>query len=180
MKSTVEFTRIRDVKAPNRANAEDAGTDFFIPNYSEQFIADLKAKNEKNAIVISEPIEEDGVQIAEILIPAGEQINIPSGIKVNIIDKDTFLGANNKSGIATKYHLTCGACIIDAGYQGEMHLNMMNVGNTPAVVKTGMKIVQFIQQHYIDTQWQEISNDEYNNISASTRGEGGFGSSGIK
>ena len=31
---TIEFTRIRDVKAPSRANSHDAGTDFFVPNYT--------------------------------------------------------------------------------------------------------------------------------------------------
>lgn len=40
----IQFTKIRDVKSPNRANLNDAGMDFYIPNYSEEFLNDLKAK----------------------------------------------------------------------------------------------------------------------------------------
>ena len=42
MDRRIQFTKIRDVKSPARANANDAGTDFFIPYYTEQFLADLK------------------------------------------------------------------------------------------------------------------------------------------
>ena len=44
----IQFTKIRDVKSPNRANLNDAGMDFYIPNYSEEFLNDLKAKNTAN------------------------------------------------------------------------------------------------------------------------------------
>ena len=30
----MEFTKVRDVTAPSRANKFDAGVDFFIPNFS--------------------------------------------------------------------------------------------------------------------------------------------------
>ena len=76
-----------------------------------------------------------------VVIPAGEQINIPSGIKVNIFDKNSYLEASNKSGIASKYHLVVGACVVDADYQGEVHLNMLNVGNTDIEVVSGMSSI---------------------------------------
>ena len=31
----IQFTKIRDVKSPNRANLNDAKINFYIPNYSE-------------------------------------------------------------------------------------------------------------------------------------------------
>jgi hypothetical protein len=39
-------------------------------------------------------------------------------------------------------------------------------------------MVQFIHQIYIDTDWDEITVDEYNNIKTSDRGDGMAGSTG--
>lgn len=180
MNKRIQFTKIRDVKSPNRANSHDAGTDFFIPNYSKQFFDDLKEKNKNNSILYQMAIDEQGNQILEMTLAPHAQINIPSGIRVNILDKNTYLDANNKSGVATKYRLVTGAKVIDAGYQGEVHLNMINTSNESVTIQTGQKIVQFIHKEYIDTQWEEISNDEYNSIEVSDRGTGGFASTGEK
>lgn len=178
----IQFTKIRNVKSPARANSHDAGTDFFIPEYSEEFLKDLKAKNGLNKLeyILDGEDGDNSNYTLRIGIPAGEQVNIPSGIKVNILDKNTYLEANNKSGIASKYHLVVGASVVDADYQGEVHLNLLNVGNYRIELTSGMKIVQFIHKYYINTDWEEISTDEYNNLEVSDRGAGGFGSSGVK
>lgn len=177
----IQFTKIRDVKSPNRANLNDAGMDFYIPNYSEEFSNDLKAKNKANNLqyILDGEDGENPNYTLRIIIPAGEQINIPSGIKVNILDKNTYLEANNKSGIASKYHLVVGASVVDADYQGEVHLNLINTGNTDVEVFSGMKIVQFIHKYYIHTDLEEISVDEYNSLDKTSRSDGGFSSSGI-
>lgn len=180
MKSLVQFTKIRDVKSPNRAHSTDAGTDFFIPNYSKEFIKDLLAKNVDNYITMKQRTDENGETFYEFTIPSHEQINIPSGIRVNIIDKNTYLQATNKSGVASKFHLDVMANTIDADYQGEVHLNLVNTGNKPITIRTGQKIVQFIHKEYLDTVWSEISNEEYDMIETSDRSTGGFGSSGIQ
>ena len=178
----IQFTKIRNVKSPNRANLNDAGMDFYIPNYSEKFLNDLKEKNKANKLqyILDGEDGENPNYTLKIIIPAGEQINIPSGIKVNILDKNTYLEANNKSGIASKYHLVVGASVVDADYQGEVHLNLINTGNTDIEIFSGMKIVQFIHKYYIHTDLEEISVDEYNSLKVSDRGDGGFSSSGIK
>ena len=105
---------------------------------------------------------------------------IPSGIKVWIENKQTYLQATNKSGIASKYHLDVMANTIDADYQGEVHINLCNNGNTDITIFTGEKLVQFIHQYYIDTDWNEITLDDYNKIEVSDRGDGMAGSTGIK
>jgi deoxyuridine 5'-triphosphate nucleotidohydrolase len=176
----IEFTKIRDVKSPNRANKHDAGTDFYIPNYSEEFMQVLLEKNKGRNIEYQLAIDETGAQVCQITIKGGEEILIPSGIKVNILDKNTYLEATNKSGIASKFHLLTGACVIDADYQGEVHMNMHNVWTKPVTIVTGQKLVQFIHKYYIDTDWTEISNDEYNCLKTSDRGNGGFGSTTLK
>lgn len=180
MDKRIQFTKIRDVKSPARANENDAGMDFFIPYFNEQFLADLKAKNVNNDIFYNMKIDEKGQEIVEIVLLPHAQINIPSGIKVNIFDKNTFLLAQNKSGVATKYRLVVGACVVDADYQGEVHLNLINTSNEKVVLRTGQKIVQFIHLPYIKSELEEITNEQYNAIKVTDRGEGGFGHSGEK
>lgn len=178
MDKRVQFTKIRDVKSPNRANMHDAGIDFFIPNYTEEFAQVLKHKNAKNKIQYHLAFDEDCGTYMEITLGAHEQICIPSGIKVNIMDKNTYLDANNKSGVATKYSLIVGAKVIDADYQGEVHINLINTSNKPVTIRTGQKIVQFIHKEYIPSDFIEIANEEYDSISKTDRGEGGFASTG--
>ena len=145
----VEFAKVRDVKSPERSG-KNAGIDFFIPN-------DLGELYE---------------------IKKNEAVLIPSGIKVKM-PKNHCLVAFNKSGVALRYNLTVGACLIDENYTGEVHLHLMNVGNKDIVVKAGQKILQFvlIKQNYIDLK--EVSNDSiFNRRDNGDRGNKGFGSTG--
>lgn len=174
MNNKIRFTKIRDVKSPSR-NQGDAGSDFYIPEYSEEFKKVLLDKNENNTIAVFDKNEDK----KEIAIGPHSQILIPSGIKVDILDKLTYLDFENKSGIATKKELLIGAQVIDAIYQGEVHINVHNVSDRWQTVEFGQKLAQAIHKEYRDTQWEEISNEEYDNIEVSSRGEGGFGSTGV-
>ena len=180
MDRRIQFTKIRKVKSPNRANSHDAGTDFFIPEWTDSFYKDLLEKNKNNKITYQPIIDEQGDEVLEMTLDPHAQINIPSGIKVNILDKNTYLDANNKSGVATKYRLVVGAKVVDADYQGEVHLNLINTSNEYVTIRTGQKIVQFIHKEFINTAWEEITTDEYNSLEATDRGTGGFASTGEK
>lgn len=180
MDRRIQFTKIRDVKSPARANANDAGMDFFIPNYSKKFMEDLQAKNTNNMLSYVVDKDEKGNDQLKIVIPPHAQVNIPSGIKVNILDKNTYLDANNKSGVATKYRLVVGAKVVDADYRGEVHLNLINTSNERVILVSGQKIVQFIHKRYIKSDMIEISNAEYDALEVTDRGDGGFGHSGEK
>ena len=146
----MKITKIKDVKTPTRANTTDAGVDFFIPN-------DYTGKTD---------------------LSPGESCFIPSGIKVNV-PKGYALIAFNKSGVATKKGLHVGACVVDCGYQGELHINLTNVSAEDQTIAAGDKIVQFVLLPLGDPAIELV---EENNLyeSVSTRGEGGFGSSGTK
>jgi len=145
----MKFTKIRDVKSPTRANATDAGIDFFIPN--DHVFSYLKPG-------------------ASVLIPSGVKVNCPEGYA---------LIAFNKSGVAVKKNLHVGACVVDHGYQGELHLNLTNVGSEDQTIEGGDKIVQFVLLPLGPPEVEEVEETElYEEVSA--RGEGGFGSSGTK
>ena len=145
----MEISKIRNVKTPTRANSTDAGIDFFVPE-------DLKMKR----------------------IAPGESCLIPSGIKVNV-PEGFALVAFNKSGVAVKKSLHVGACVVDNGYQGEVHINLTNVGEHEQVINPGDKIVQFVLlplgPHNVN-----LVPEEKLYPTESARGDGGFGSTGEK
>lgn len=41
----MKFCKIRDVKSPNRAHSNDAGMDFFVPNFSDEYMDLLRTNN---------------------------------------------------------------------------------------------------------------------------------------
>lgn len=169
--NTIAFTKVRDVKIPARANTHDAGVDFYVPNYNETFASDLMAKNQKTGVIIRAN--------GEITIPAHSRILIPSGIKVWINNKNSSLIAFNKSGVAVNKGLTIGACVVDADYTGEVHLSVINTTGNRLYLNCGDKLVQFLHLPVILSDFVEVDNDVYNEMSTNTdRGNGGFGSTG--
>jgi dUTP pyrophosphatase len=144
----LKFCKVRDVKSPARANATDAGIDFFVPN-----------------------------DFPETTLAHGESILIPAGVKVDV-PKGWALIFQNKSGVASKRKLDVGACVVDHGYEGEVHLNLHNVGKDPQTIKPGEKIVQGVMFEIGGHQMVETPESEMWLDSESDRGAGGFGSTG--
>lgn len=165
----IKFNKIRDVKDPERRVGNDAGFDFYVPADTEKFRTDFANKNEFAYL------NETG-----IVIPAGKDVMIPSGIKTKF-DNDIALIAMNKSGIASKQKLTVGACVIDSSYQGETHIHLFNMSDKDITVPFGQKIVQFVP-YRIDLNAYVVedglSDDEFFD-GVSVRGAGGFGSTGV-
>ena len=141
----IKFSKTCEVKSPFKAYDTDAGIDFFIP---EEF----------------ESLE---------LYP-GEDVNIKSGIKIKV-PSGYALVFFNKSGICTNDQLIVGACVIDEGYQGEIHLHLINVGSLPVYIKPNQKIVQGLLLSVPVVQMKETK-EETLFIEPTQRGTGGFGS----
>lgn len=169
-----------NVKAPVR-DYGNAGVDFFIPNLTATFAEAFEAKNSSENVVFTT----DGNGNPLLKIKPHGRVNIPSGIR-SFISPNVALEAQNKSGIATKYGLVYGASVIDANYTGIIHLSLINTTDKEVDLPLGMKIVQFIPR-LIDISPIEvydsrnISMEEfYTGFEFSNRGEGAFGSTGIK
>lgn len=166
----IYFLKTRSVISPQRNNTTDAGIDFFIPSFDENFIQDLITKN---------PLIDSSTQIFSdyLILNPHQRILIPSGIKVKMKD-GTSLIAFNKSGICTKTGLIFGAQVIDSDYSGEIHISLINSSEYPVAIKENQKIIQFIHLPIILSQMQQISEEKYQElVKTSIRKDNGFGSS---
>lgn len=96
-------------------------------------------------------------------ISTGIQIAVPSGHVGLIWDK---------SGISLQgVHRLAG--VVDAGYRGEVRVVLANLGTEPFTVSKGMKIAQLLIQPVAAAEVVEA--DE---LDSTSRGDGGFGSTG--
>jgi len=145
-----------DAIRPTRANPSDAGLDVnFNPSDGE-----LKG-------VYLEPGESK-------LFSTGLKFGVPHGYMLEV---------KNRSGNASKRSLLVGACVIDSGYNGEVFVNLHNVGHSTQFIEKGMKIAQIVMVPVIHFRALETPKDnlyEWYPISMSNRGSGALGSTDTK
>lgn len=165
----IKISKIRDVKSPSRGTELSAGIDFYVPEKNDELIEALKSKNKP---------EEYYVAGDEIVVKPHCRILIPSGIKVKV-NPNTALIAYNKSGVASKKGLAVMACVVDEDYQGEVHISLVNTTDEYVKICFGDKITQFIEE-VIEKSEVEIVPVETLYETETSRGEGGFGSTGTK
>ena len=109
------------------------------------------------------------------VISTGLKIAVPRGHGGFVCDK---------SGIATKNHITTIAGVIDPNYRGELKVALSNLGKEPYQVKKGEKIAQLVIKPVVASEILEVDElpacEEHTKIQrGGVRGERGFGSSGL-
>jgi dUTP pyrophosphatase len=96
-------------------------------------------------------------------VPTGIAIELPSGYEAQV---------RPRSGLGLKHSLTVNFGTIDPGYRGEIRVIMFNLGRSNYTVEKGDRIAQLVIARYEPVEWEE------GDLADSTRGAGGFGSSG--
>lgn len=174
----LKFALTRDVKKPNRANTTDAGIDFYIPRFDEYMI---QALINANPLIRSDrfvdyinKMQVDGDIKRYFVLQPHERILIPSGVKCEMYDSNRALIAFNKSGVSTKHGLTVGACVVDSGYQGEIHISLINTSPQSVSIYEDMKAVQFLEVPVFISPIQFVEVEDIHK-EQSTRGNKGFG-----
>lgn len=102
----------------------------------------------------------------------GERYLFGTGIKSKI-PRGYCVIIKPKSGLAVRAGIDVLAGVIDSGYRGEWQVLLINLGNKPYHFRKGDKIAQGL---LIQVGKAKITRAEW--LSASTRGEDGFGSTG--
>jgi len=140
-------------KMPKRAYGSDAGMDLFY---------------------CPKPHEGTGVEPVEV-IAGHSSIVLPTGLKIEV-PQGYMLEIKNKSGIASKRGLLVGACVVDAGYEGEVFVNLHNVRQSSQIIKAGDKVAQgvFVK---IPTHVALVESDHIYD-EPTKRGDGALGSTG--
>jgi dUTP pyrophosphatase len=112
-----------------------------------------------------------------IKIKSGERILIPTGIKVQL-PNGFEMQIRPRSGLALKSGVTVlnAPATLDADYRGEIGVILINHGNDNFTINKGERIAQGV----INRIYNIIPIVEVNELDETIRGEGGFGSTGIK
>ena len=186
--SNLRVSLIRKVKPPCRANKADAGIDFFVPEdlsfnvyqcknpHAVLATAYNESQNETHFVELEYNDINSRYYISEILIHPNERALIPSGVKADI-QFGWALVQYEKSGIWINRGLKCGGCVIDSGYQGEIHISVFNASNEVVAIKAGDKLVQFLLLPVGLCDIEVVPDDVlYDKTSISSRGDRGFGS----
>ncbi|NOR15052.1 MAG: dUTP diphosphatase [Candidatus Aminicenantes bacterium] len=107
----------------------------------------------------------------DLVLKPGDIVPVPTGIVTAI--PCGYVGLIwDKSGISLKaVHRLAG--VVDSGYRGEIKVVMVNLGQTDFVVEKGMKIAQMLIQAV-----SEVEVVETETLEDTSRGSGGFGSTG--
>jgi len=95
----------------------------------------------------------------------GFAMEFPEGNAGIIMDKSSI----SKAGLI---HM---GGVFDAGYRGEYNTHLVNLGNDPYTVEEGDKVSQLVIVPVVIAELEETDT-----LSESSRGEGGFGSTGKK
>lgn len=110
----------------------------------------------------------------ELVIRPGERALVPTGLVLEL--PEGFEGqVRPRSGLALEHGVTLAnpPGTIDSDYRGEVKVILIHLGDAPVTVHRGDRIAQLVVARVEPVEWVEAED-----LAASHRGEGGFGSSG--
>ncbi len=111
-----------------------------------------------------------------VTIEAHATVMIGTGLSMAI--PDGYFGAiYARSGLATKQGLRPANCVgvVDSDYRGEIIVSLHNDTNETKTVNPHERIAQLVVMPYLAVEFKEIDD-----LDETTRGENGFGSTGLK
>jgi dUTP pyrophosphatase len=110
------------------------------------------------------------------LIPGAAQL-LPTGLAIWVEDPGLAAVILPRSGLGHKHGIVLGNLVglIDSDYQGQLMVSCWNRGSTAYVVQPGERIAQLVVVPVVQVELEVVED-----FAATTRGEGGFGSSGTR
>lgn len=115
---------------------------------------------------ITEPITLKPLE--RTVVKTGLFIELPVGIEAQV---------RPRSGLAAKKGVTVlnAPGTVDADYRGEIGVILVNLSNEDFTIENGERIAQLVIAKHERAEWMEVET-----LSETSRGEGGFGSTGVK
>ncbi|MEM1258673.1 MAG: dUTP diphosphatase [Bacteroidota bacterium] len=132
-----------------------------LPHYETGASAGMDLRANISEAITLKPLE-------RVIVKTGLFMELPSGYEAQV---------RPRSGLAAKRGITVlnAPGTIDADYRGEIGVILVNLSNDDFTVEDGERIAQMVIAKHERAEWVEV--DE---LSETSRGEGGFGSTGTK
>jgi dUTP pyrophosphatase len=132
-----------------------------LPNYETIASAGMDLRANIEAPITLKPLE-------RTIVKTGLFIELPIGYEAQV---------RPRSGLAAKKGITVlnSPGTVDADYRGEIGVILVNLSQDDFVIENGERIAQLIIAKHERAEWVEVQE-----LSQTSRGEGGFGSTGVK
>ena len=136
-------------------------SDHALPHYETMASAGMDLRANISEAIVLQPLE-------RTIVKTGLYIELPMGIEAQV---------RPRSGLAAKKGITVlnAPGTVDADYRGEIGVILVNLSNDPFTIENGERIAQLVIAKHERAEWSEV--DE---LSDTSRGSGGFGSTGTK
>ncbi|PKG52089.1 dUTP diphosphatase [Olleya sp. 1-3] len=132
-----------------------------LPHYETIASAGLDLRANITEAIQLQPLE-------RTIVKTGLFIELPIGFEAQV---------RPRSGLAAKNGVTVlnAPGTVDADYRGEIGVILVNLSNTMFTIQNGERIAQLVIAKHERAEWLEVET-----LSETSRGEGGFGSTGTK
>ena len=132
-----------------------------LPHYETIASAGMDLRANITSPITLKPLE-------RAIVPTGIFMELPIGTEAQV---------RPRSGLAAKKGVTVlnAPGTIDPDYRGEVGVILVNLSSEDFVIENGERIAQMVIAQHSQAQWDEVFE-----LSSTDRGEGGFGSTGVK
>ncbi|WP_330442489.1 dUTP diphosphatase [Flavobacterium sp. C4GT6] len=132
-----------------------------LPNYETEASAGMDLRANIDEPVVLSPL-------GRAIIKTGLFMELPIGYEAQV---------RPRSGLAAKKGITVlnSPGTIDADYRGEIGVILVNLSNEPVTIENGERIAQLVIAKHERAEWLEAEV-----LTETSRGAGGFGSTGVK
>ena len=131
------------------------------PEYATTASAGVDLRAELSESILLKPLE-------RIFVKTGLKIQLPIGYEAQV---------RPRSGLALKKGVTVlnSPGTIDADYRGDIGVILINLSQEDFLIEDGERVAQMVITKHEQADWEEVDN-----LENTQRGEGGFGSTGLK
>lgn len=132
-----------------------------LPHYETIASAGMDLRANIDEAIILKPLD-------RTIVKTGLFIELPIGFEAQV---------RPRSGLAAKKGITVlnAPGTVDADYRGEIGVILVNLSNEDFKIENGERIAQLVIAKHERAEWIEVKT-----LSETSRGEGGFGSTGVK